>query len=369
MTTVVHLTSVHPPKDPRIFVKECRSLAAAGYDVVLIAPNAPDGTVDGVRFVDFPASPGRLRRMLTSSSNMVAAARAVDGDVYHVHDPELLPVAHRLARDGATVLYDAHEHLTNAIAGKPYLNKVSAPVVSRMAGMYEQMVTKRISGVVAATPTIAQQFDPSTTVVVANYPITDDWVDPIELTREAFGQRPLRAVYVGGITDVRGAHEMTAAASLLRTPQAEIHLAGQVSGVPIPSGPGVVYHGTIPHAQVGDLLVSARIGLSVLHPNPNYTESLPTKAFEYMAAGMPVVVSSSTETLAEIIEEHDCGLVVPHDDPTRLAASIDELLQDEDRAYEMGRRGREAVDREYSWDPQRTTLVEFYRRLTPVSGG
>ncbi|MHB1139384.1 MAG: glycosyltransferase [Microthrixaceae bacterium] len=366
MTTVVHLTSVHPPKDPRIFVKECRSLAAAGYEVVLIAPDAPSGTVDGVRFVDFPPVDGRLRRVLSSSSRMAAAAQAVDGDVYHVHDPELLPVAHRLARGGATVLYDAHEHLTNAVAGKPYLNKVSAPVVARLVGAYEQLVAKRLSGVVAATPTIAEQFDPGTAVVVANYPITEDWVDPGLLTREAFSRRPLRAVYVGGITEVRGAHEMAAAAAVLRTRGAEIHLAGPVSGVPVPSGPGIVYHGTIPHSDVGELLVSARVGLSILHPNPNYTESLPTKAFEYMAAGMPVVVSSVTATLAEIIEGLDCGLVVPHDDPGRLATAIDELLQDEDRAYEMGRRGREAVDREYSWDPQRTALLDLYERLAPL---
>src|SRR2546430_9003766 len=48
MPRVAHLTAVHPADDVRIFAKECRSLAAAGYQVDLVVPGASDGVVDRV---------------------------------------------------------------------------------------------------------------------------------------------------------------------------------------------------------------------------------------------------------------------------------------------------------------------------------
>lgn len=369
MTRVVHLTSVHPPRDPRIFVKECQSLAEAGYEVILVAPDAPSGVEAGVRFVEFPRVENRFKRILGSSRRMADVAESLDADVYHVHDPELLPTAHRLARRGGIAVYDAHEHLAKSTSGKPYLPGPVATLAGRLAGAYEWFVSTRVAAVVAATPTIAAQFDPEHTVVVANYPLADQWLSGEGLSFSQYASRPNRVACVGGITEERNAPVLVAAAGRLRSPGATVSFAGTVAGTPVPSGPGVEYLGVLPSNGVRELLDSSRLGLSVLQPLPNYIESLPTKTFEYMAAGIPVVVSRETTVQAELVEEVGCGVVVAHDDIDGLAAAIDQLLSDPEHAFELGSRGRAAVEGGYSWSSQSERLLDLYRRLVPDTNG
>jgi len=89
---ICHLTSVHSAADPRIFHKECRSLARAGFEVTLLGPHPKDAVLDGVRIKAIPRAAGRLARMTRTAWCVYDAARSHDADVYHFHDPELIPV-------------------------------------------------------------------------------------------------------------------------------------------------------------------------------------------------------------------------------------------------------------------------------------
>src|SRR5579864_663065 len=87
------LTSVHPPFDVRIFHKECKSLAAAGYDVTLIATATENGFHEGIALNTLPDWKNRFHRFLRGSLTVYKRALEVDADVYHFHDPELIPTA------------------------------------------------------------------------------------------------------------------------------------------------------------------------------------------------------------------------------------------------------------------------------------
>src|SRR5215467_7614503 len=90
---IAHLTSAHPAFDIRIFVKECRSLAREGFQVTLVAPHQNDETVDGVRIKAIPPVHGLhgLSSRTRAMGSILREALKLNADLYHFHDPELIP--------------------------------------------------------------------------------------------------------------------------------------------------------------------------------------------------------------------------------------------------------------------------------------
>ena len=363
---IVHLTSAHVWSDTRIFQKECRTLAAAGFDVLLAAPDAPEGPVDGVRMAGVARGSGRLGRALLGNVRLARVAWRADGDAYHLHDPELLPLALLLAASRRRVVLDVHEHLPDDIRGKRWLRPGAARVLARVADVAERTtVALAADRVIAATPTIAARFPDARTTVVHNYPDLTELEAADEPLPDA--DRPLQGCYVGAITAERCIPTLVEALTHLRRilPDAGLTLAGPVRGVDaaLLERPGVAYVGVLARPDVARLLGQVRFGVVLLEAVPNCIEGLPTKFFEYLAAGLPVVVSRSTRHVARLATEHGCGLAVDADDPVAVADAMAWLLAHPEEAAAMGARGRRLVHDEASWAGEGARLVAVYREL------
>ena len=357
---VLHLASQHPADDVRIFLKECRSLAQAGYEVHLVAPDVADHVQDDVSVHGFRLPGGyrpfRIARRLWRAWR---TARAVGAGVCHFHEPTLVPVAVLLKLGGARIVYDVHEDHLGTLEYAPYRS-------GKQTGfrLFEALARRTCDGFVAATPMIARQFPPERTVEVANYPLPDEF--PETAPGEATGAD---VVYVGGITRARGLEEMVAATARLAHPHARLLLIGRFSppeleeeARSLPGWSRVEYLGWLGRRQVADQLSAARVGLVILHAERNYEHSLPTKLFEYMAAGLPVVISDFP-FFRELLDPVGCAIYVDPLDPAQIATAIDDLLADETRAREMGQRGAAAVHERFSWEHEAPKLVELYEQL------
>ena len=137
MVKVCHMTSAHSPEDVRIFVKECSSLAEAGYDTYLIE-RGKSYEKNGVHIVgvgDFYGS--RLQRMITLAKLVYEAAVKVDADIYQIHDPELLPYALKLKKRGKKVIFDSHEYYNDQLRKKPYLPGWASVIIASIYKVYE----------------------------------------------------------------------------------------------------------------------------------------------------------------------------------------------------------------------------------------
>lgn len=358
---VAHVTSAHPATDPRIYLKEVGTLREAGYDVTLVAPGTPAPPADDPKIETLPRYTSRLARWTGAWRGALAATRRLDPDVVHFHDPELLPLALVWRAQRRTVIYDAHESLAKDVAYKDYLKPWQSRLLAPIVATTERAIARRVTHVVTATPAIAQQWSFDTTVV-ANYPILDEWA-AIDSSLDNFLARPRQGCYVGAIDPERCTDVIIDAAGRVHPHGTSVVMAGPHAAAEDPAGPGVRYVGVLGRPQVAELVGNCLFGLAIFRPAPNVVEALPTKVLEYMAAGLPVIVSSALEVGSRLVREVGCGLVVPHDDPARVAEAMDTLAGDPRLAHEMGARGRAAVLDRYSWASEGARLVETYRRV------
>jgi glycosyltransferase involved in cell wall biosynthesis len=362
---VAHLTSVHARTDVRIFLKECRSLAAAGFEVFLIvADGQGPAVVDGVQIVDVGASSGgRVGRALRTAARVFAAARQLRPDICHFHDPELIPWGLLLRLSGAKVVYDAHEHVPYDILTKHYLRPSFRRPMSLTVGRCELLAARSLDAVVAATPQILERFSrlPTPSTGIYNFPLSEEFAQP-----GSWSGRQLQACYIGGVSVNRGVREIAAAAMHCR---ARIVLAGPLwdglteeHAAALPGWSRVSYRGVIPRAEVADLMGRSRVGIVTFLPVVSHVNALPNKLFEYMSAGIPVV-ASDFPLWRQIVTDTGSGLCVDPRDPVAIARAVDRLAEDPEFGAACGRNGAQAVADKFNWSTQAFKLVSVYRHL------
>jgi glycosyltransferase involved in cell wall biosynthesis len=369
-TKVCVLTSAHPAFDVRIFHKECKSLRRAGYEVTLVAPHQESQRVDGVTLKAVMPATGRLERCFKTTAAVYRAAVAIDADIYHFHDPELMMIGLLLEVRGKKVIYDLHEDLPLTVSYKPYIPKWLQRPLAKILGILESLATRYFSGLIAATPEIAARFSGHSNVaVVQNYPLREEFP-------EGTGDRQANdyVTYVGlRITKARGAEEMVRAVELLaESCPIRLKLAGTIEPPALlqqleaaRGWRSTEYLGSLGRVGVSELMRNAIAGLVVLHPEPNYVNSHPVKLFEYMCAGIPVI-ASDFPVFRSIIDAAKCGILVDPLSPRQIADAIEFLGTHPEEARAMGERGRMAVRNRYNWQHEEQSLLGMYQRLSSV---
>jgi glycosyltransferase involved in cell wall biosynthesis len=366
MMKIAHLTSAHPRSDIRIFGKMCRSLVAAHYKVSLVvADGLVDEIRDGVSIYDVGASKGRFDRIKNAPNRVFEKAISLNADLYHLHDPELIPIGLKLKRMGKRVVFDSHEDVPKQMLGKPYLNKPALWAMSKVFGMFESWACRQFDGVIAATPFIRDKFleiNPRT-VDINNFPLLG------ELDASApWSDKAAEVCYVGGIGWIRGIAELVQAMGLVQS-GVRLNLCGRFTEPALEAAcksmPGwqtVNEQGYVDRAGVRGVLGRSVAGLVTLHPVINYLDALPVKMFEYMAAGIPVI-ASDFPLWREIVLGNQCGLCVDPMDPTAIAKAIDFLVIHPAEARQMGENGRRAVLERYNWSVEQAKLLTYYKNL------
>ena len=364
---VCHMTSAHDSTDTRIFSKECRSLAAAGYEVYLVVAGESREEA-GVHVVGLGDEPkGRWERMTKFARRVYERALALDCDVYHFHDPELMPYGVKLARKGKKVIFDSHEDYVSEISCKPYLPTWLARPVSVVYKAYETHCVRRFAAVIVTCTFDGKNIFEGRarrTVFIENYPMLSE-LEPFEnIAPEERIESDI--CYVGSLTEDNGIGSLSDAAAALG---ARLVLAGwfgskELERETLAKSDCITYLGRVDRRTVWRILAGTKIGARIsLDVGQNYScDTFGNKVHEYMMAGIPALVSDSPFE-RRMIDEYQFGLYVDPADPEAVKAAIRRLLDDPDYARQLGENGRRAALERFNWSTQETALLELYASL------
>lgn len=364
---------MHDWQDDRIYQRACCGLARLGHDVHLIALNdTEDESSDFIsRNVHVKLLPKRsgIKRRWFGSKDIVTEAIKIDADIFHFHDPDLLPHVNRIKKKcpNASVIYDIHENYAGRFSqwGLPFF-------FGSWFRMYEKQIINQLDGITVVSDSMRKLFEG---VKV-----------PIEITRNSTDIFRLQNIHLQGrdmnsrpIVITSGSHSHSR--NCLQTVKAIAFTKGQNNETPIFQFVGKYMQGIEEEMKSQSKIdnTSNRLQLDGMQPweenfkrialafcgcvfyadNPNNKVGIPNRLFEYMYCGIPVVVSDFPE-LRRIVEEAHCGVIVNSESPEDIARGINLLLMNKENAKEMGKNGRVAMENHYGYHIDLEKLVSFY---------
>ena len=363
---ICHLTSAHPRYDIRIFRKQCSSLSKKFNIYLVVADGVGNETNNNVHIVDVGKAASRRDRIFNTPNKILKYALDINADIYHLHDPELLSIALKLKNKGKKVIFDAHEDFPKQILTKPYLNKISARVISLLISYYEKYVCKRLDHIVTATPAIRDKFlkFSKNTTDINNYPLLGE----LEALNKDWSSISSDIAYVGGISKIRGIEECVKSFEHT-TSDARLNLVGTFNETATEANvkkfsgwSKIIVHGQLSRTEVKEILEKSIAGVVTFLPVPNHIDAQPNKMFEYMSAGIPVI-GSNFPLWQSIIEGNNCGICVDPENPEEIATAIDKLVLNKKLAEEMGKNGIQAVNEKYNWSIEEAKLFKLYEEL------
>lgn len=363
---VTHISTVHPAFDIRIFQKECKSLADSGIHVNLVITHDKEELVNNVKIIPLPTFKNRFTRIFFKPFVAFYLSLKTKANLFHFHDPELIPIGLLLKIFGKKVIYDVHEDVSSQILYKYWIHKKLRIPISVAFKTFESFAAKFFDGIVTATPHIKSIFikKNKNTCNVNNYPIKEESVDYDFINIKKKNERVL--CYIGGISKERGIFEVLKA---LEGTDIKLHLAGSVSPKNLLKAlekekgwKNVVYFGLVSRPEAASILSNSRIGICTFHPIEAHIHAVPNKIFEYMNAGVPVIVSRF-HCWEELLRDTDNAFFVDPLNPNEIREAVKALIEDEKKCIDMGIRGLKAVKEKYNWDIEKEKLINLYKTI------
>ncbi|CAD5902906.1 glycosyltransferase family 4 protein [Carnobacterium maltaromaticum] len=374
---VLIFSSVHVWSDTRIYNKEAMSLVKQGWHVDLVAVEGTELMKKLPDFLTVRTLPkgSKLSRLKRWWKLYIIVLKS-NAAIYHFHDPELLflvPIIKR-KKTSSQLIFDMHELMPAMLLTKEWIPKLLRRPMSNCAKWLEKKWLPLCDAIIFAEKSYCQHYPQlvGKTVEILNYPL---WETNITKKKEEV----FTFIYVGDIVIDRGIMTMlTLMKTLKNRGHHLIHLSligpistklkKQVLDFIKLNGLTdiVVLHGRIPYKEIWEHYASADIGLCLLHPIPNYQQSLATKLFEYMAAGLPIL-ATDIPMWEDLIRDTDTGLTVNNWNDMDVADKAEALMNDANMRLRFSINGRREFDTTYNWRTEEIKLFELYNKLEKCS--
>ncbi|PEX06316.1 capsular biosynthesis protein [Bacillus cereus] len=368
---VFMFSSVHVWIDTRIFYKQAMTLAQNGYQVDYYAIEGDTPVFQKMINVNVLPKKSRWHRPFRWYYLYKEALKS-DARIYHFHDPELLLIAKKIRKNkpNAIIIYDMHEHFPSYIRTKEWIPKCIRKPMSWWIRKKEKRLMKACDAVIFAENSYAKHYAEYQGVKqeILNFPT---WQPQKKVLKE----EKFTFIYVGDIVIDRNVYGMIDFMAELKNRgyrDFQLKLIGPISSPlkiklisyidKLGIEEEVKLYGHLPYSKIWEHYSRAHIGLCLLHPHPNYIHSLATKLFEYMAAGLPSIVSDFPDW-KKLIEDTNSGLTANPYNISQITDAAEMIMNNPFLYKRLGESGRTAFESKYNWNGEAQKLQQLYDRL------
>ncbi len=367
--SICHISSVHFALDTRIYYKMCRSLSNT-YNVTLIAIHHSKEQIGEVKIIPFYRYKSRKWRIAIGWLHMFIKCLRANASLYHMHDPELIPCGLLLRLIGKKVIWDIHENIAEDLFDKPWIRNQQR--IYKIFCFFEKLAC-RYFYIILAEKSYEHRYKQlsKNNQTILNY-CDIDFFMPFRLPPN----KPFtyNLFYIGIILPSRGVLEIIEALHQLKTEGLTYHfhcvgelyssLDKTIRALPYYKEiqNQIHFYGRKPLEEGYGMAAQMDIGMCIIHEMKNSVDSYPTKLFEYMTIGLPII-SSNFPLYKTVVEENNAGLTVIPKEPKQIVEAIKsisiEVQNNRHKYYNM----YQIVSEKYNWQSENEKLLAFYGQL------
>ncbi|WP_010293035.1 glycosyltransferase family 4 protein [Clostridium senegalense] len=368
------LTTGHSPTDSRIFHKEAKSLLKKYKDITIVAPYERGiHEIDGIKVVGI-TKPKNLKDRFLILEELIDRAIEEKADIYHFHDFEIIYKAKKIKKKlpNCKIIYDVHEHYPDMANMSNKIPKVIRPLSTFFVDKTELIISRGFDYIITADEAVEKRFK----VVNKNVEVIHNFTQFIPEKKYEV-EKKYDMIYQGGITIERGALQILKTVNIIKNKynykdikmifvgpfgydKCEDILKEYIKDNNLEKN--IKFTGKVKHAMVREYMYKSKIGLVTLLPLPKYFKNIPTKQFEYMSCGIPVI-GSYMPPIKDYITAYNSGLVVNPEDENELAENVIHLLKDDKLRDEMGNNGIYSIKEKFNWKKEEEKLWKIYEEL------
>ncbi|HEY3929184.1 MAG TPA: glycosyltransferase family 4 protein [Candidatus Koribacter sp.] len=371
------VTSIHPDFDSRLW-KYARCLAQIGVEVHFVAPWKVTGEVDGVQFHPFTRVEKRSERFRIPARilrKLRPLLRRVN--LIHFHDIDILPYMSLLSFF-KPVIYDIHENYPEEMLVRQWIPRRLRKLAFHVVRTGQWVCARKIGNVVLVAPSQEKDLPMKKlrSMYVWNYAseqLADEAADD-------YLARPDTVIFTGSQHPANGSSLFLEIASLVSQQRSgtrflcfdrfasaafreefmnKIRQLGLQDVVKVE--PNCKPHELIRYLNQSKVAISANLRI------PQQIDGIHTKLFEYLAVGIPIVVSDLPHQV-DLVQKYECGVLAQPEDPQTFASAIIRLLDNGPNAMRLGRNGQMAFRSHLSWESQMPGVVDFYHSVLRGGG-
>lgn len=347
---IAHISTSHSSDDPRIVYKECISLAK-DFDVSLFCLrglNSKKLSSFNISFYPLKRNQKLLSRIFRNQINIIWLSLKHKIDIVHLHDPELIITAIALKILGKRVVFDIHENFSRR---RYKFNDAKTILKSIFQVLYvalEKAAQYFLDKLIVADKDIKDKFSSNNVSIIHNYP----------LENYRFEAARNKIVYIGDISSDRGFDYFDEINKIAERYSFTFEVYGRWDK---PSRD--YYKGYILHNDIPKVLQESILGICLLKSTDNYINAVPTKVFEYLKYGVPVICSDFLP-IRNKFKEVDGIFFSDTNSRDQTLDLIESALNEIKGSSDIHEQIRKSYQKKnYNWTAEEEKLLEIYSEI------